>query len=797
MTHSHPLARFLGICALATIPLASPAQDLSLNAPMADEAYDYGEELLRGPVHEAFAEQYASAYTEPFVVDRAPPAAIPEVPPQLKPAGKRIEWIPGYWFWDEDRDDYIWISGIWRNIPPGLRWVPGYWDGSSGRHRWIAGTWVAIEQDRIDYLAQAPPESLDYGPVGAPPSADHFWIPGCWNWRGNAYAWRPGYWSTGHSNWVWIPERYLWTPSGYVFCRGYWDYPVTNRGVLFAPFWFQRPVYVTTGFRYVPRVSLLGSALQAHFWVRPSCHHYYFGDFYASRYRSRGIHPWHSYSSGGLRHSGAHGHNAWGLTRVGYDPLFSHHHRDLRGRSSHDLRQASERYQALVDHADRRPPATYRDLRKHDSRSDVERLADTLQDLARRNPSRYSRLSDSQWQEYRGRAAATPELASLRRDRESHGYDRHRVARQADDAAKLPRPSEPAAGSRTGDFRGGSFRLPPDRTVSDRGRPRDIREHDRPIVDQPGKLTPERPTASFPGRPFPVPQRPEVGRPEVGRPEVGRPEVTAPGVAPIPNRSTGSRPSANRPSASNLLRFDRPARQPSTGDRPAMGASSPTSRPENAGPRQRGTERPAAVLPTRQSPRSGRPEFESAITRGSDAVGPGGVTRPSVTKPRSDSPLGSRSQRPSPQSLPSPQASDPGPRVPGADQPPASARSWSRPSGSRPGRDLSPTRSAPRVAPIAQASAVQTPKAPQRSAPTGSRAGGRSRDTAVAKPEGDAGRRAPRAIPSTPRRNVESAGNKPAVFQPRSNRGPAAALGNRAESSEGRRGRGSNRDAKP
>lgn len=857
MTRHHPLVRFFGILALTTLPLASPAQDLSLSPPAADEAYDYGEELLRGPVHEAFAEQYNSEETEPLVVDRAPPAAIPEVPPQLKPTGERIEWIPGYWFWDDDRNDYIWISGIWRNIPPGLRWVPGYWDGSSGRHQWIAGTWVAIEQDNIDYLAQAPPESLDYGPVGEPPSANHFWIPGCWNWRVNAYAWRPGYWSTGYSNWVWIPERYLWTPSGHVFCRGYWDYPIANRGVLFAPFWFQRPVYVSSGFRYTPRVSLLGAALQTHFWVRPSCHHYYFGDFYASRYRSRGIHPWHSYSSGGLWHSGSRRHGAWGLTRPGYDPLFSHHHRDGGGRSTHDFRQANDRYQALVDHADRRPPATYRDLRKSGARSDSERFADTLQDLARRNPSRYSRLSDSLWQEYRGRAAATPELASLRRDRETHGPDRHRVDRQPDDAAQLNRPREqgpgsrPVAqgsGSRPGDFRGGSFRLPPDRTASDRGRPRGDRDNIRPIVEQPSSPENERPAAQIPSRPFPRKQRPEIARPEIARPEIGRPEIRRPEIArpeiarpevvrpevggpeisrpeingpetsrpaigrpenarpendrpevgrpeivrpevgrpeivrpeirkpdvDSPRRGpAGIRPSIDRPSASNPPRFDRPDRKPSASDQPATGASLPTPKPEDAGPRRRGPERPAGVRPTRQAPRSGRPELESAVPRvidtvaprgseavaprGIDAVAPGGATRPAVTKPRKDSTPGSRSKRPSLQPLPSPQASNPESRLPSVAKPSVPAQVLSRPSGARPGRSLTPARSAPRVAPVAQASTVEAPTAPRRSVPTGNKAGGGSRGKAVAKPDGDARRITPRAASAATRRSVEPA----------------------------------------
>src|SRR6056297_2008139 len=91
------------------------------------EAYEYGEELLRGPVHEAFAEQYNQEPVEGLIVNREPPPDVPEIPPELKPEGDNIEWISGYWFWDDDRDDFIWVSGVWRHIPPGQRWVPGYW----------------------------------------------------------------------------------------------------------------------------------------------------------------------------------------------------------------------------------------------------------------------------------------------------------------------------------------------------------------------------------------------------------------------------------------------------------------------------------------------------------------------------------------------------------------------------------------------------------------------------------------------------------------------------------------------
>src|SRR5437016_3452747 len=71
------------------------------------------EVLARGPVHEAFAQPYAADPAPTPVVPKAPPAPVPELPPNNKPDGANVEWIPGYWSWDGDRADFIWVSGTW------------------------------------------------------------------------------------------------------------------------------------------------------------------------------------------------------------------------------------------------------------------------------------------------------------------------------------------------------------------------------------------------------------------------------------------------------------------------------------------------------------------------------------------------------------------------------------------------------------------------------------------------------------------------------------------------------------
>src|SRR6478735_5099490 len=82
------------------------------------------EELTRGPVHEAFAAAIGSDPEPGIFVRIAPPSPIEEVPPDQQPVGNNVTWLPGYWAWDDEPNDFIWISGVWRNLPPGRQWVP-------------------------------------------------------------------------------------------------------------------------------------------------------------------------------------------------------------------------------------------------------------------------------------------------------------------------------------------------------------------------------------------------------------------------------------------------------------------------------------------------------------------------------------------------------------------------------------------------------------------------------------------------------------------------------------------------
>ncbi len=245
------------------------------------------EVLTRGPVHEAFAGAAASDPQPGLVIQERPPQAIEELPPEQRPEGDNVTWIPGYWAWDDERSDFLWVSGVWRNLPPGRQWVPGYWGQSDTEYQWTSGYWADAQVNEIEYLPE-PPATVEVGPSTAAPSADQTWVPGSWVWQENRYAWRPGFWAASQPGWLWTPAHYVSTPRGYVFVDGYWDYPVARRGLLFAPVYFSSAIYSQRGFSYSPTSLINPGSFVENWFVRPRYQHSYFGDYGAANYRSAG-----------------------------------------------------------------------------------------------------------------------------------------------------------------------------------------------------------------------------------------------------------------------------------------------------------------------------------------------------------------------------------------------------------------------------------------------------------------------------------------------------------------------------
>lgn len=298
--------------------------------------------LTRGPIHEAFAEPVTFDAKPGVIVPKNPPPLVEEVPPEQKPDGDNVDWVPGYWHWEDDRKDFIWISGFWRVLPPNRKWIPGYWNNlEGGGSQWVGGYWANADQGQAEYLP-APPATLENGAPTQAPSENHVWTPGTWVWQETRYLWRPGFWIVAQPGWIWTPAHYVWTPCGYVYVDGGWDLSIRRRGVIFAPCywsaWTYRPVYV-----YRPTVCIDVDIVTDHFFCRTGYSSYYFGDYYGDTYVSLGFTPWFRfhYARGG-----------------GYCPVYAYHAWYYRSTPNWRI-QLQVGYDRCFRQPDFRPPRTY------------------------------------------------------------------------------------------------------------------------------------------------------------------------------------------------------------------------------------------------------------------------------------------------------------------------------------------------------------------------------------------------------------------------------------------------------
>ena len=348
------LSRIASWCIVSTLLALGVAPGLNhamAFQPRPQDAEEGVEVLTRGPVHEAFAETISFDPEPGIVVAKAAPESIEELPPEQKPDGANVAWIPGYWGWDDERSDFLWGSGIWRALPPGRQWMPGYWGKSGGDSQWTSGYWADAKESEVEYLPE-PPATVEVGPNVAAPSANHIWLPGSWVWNQSRYAWRPGYWGMAQPNWVWIPAHYVWAPRGYVYIDGYYDYSIARRGVLFAPVYINANVYSRSGFSYSPMIVINPAVFASHLFLRPSYGHYYFGDYYATNYSSSGFSPWFSFTS----------------SRYGYDPFYAQQRWQNRNDQQWNSRVEAD-FANRRDHEEARPPRTWAAQRDHSTQS--------------------------------------------------------------------------------------------------------------------------------------------------------------------------------------------------------------------------------------------------------------------------------------------------------------------------------------------------------------------------------------------------------------------------------------------
>src|SRR5262245_26542768 len=132
---------------LTTLALASQgaAQEPASVTENALRLQNAIEVQTRGPIHEAFAQPTQTAPEPGPVIPKQPPAPISEEPAEQSPA-ENAQWIPGYWAWDAERQEFIWVSGTYRISPQGRTFVPGYFTQTDQGWRWVPGFWVSQRQ---------------------------------------------------------------------------------------------------------------------------------------------------------------------------------------------------------------------------------------------------------------------------------------------------------------------------------------------------------------------------------------------------------------------------------------------------------------------------------------------------------------------------------------------------------------------------------------------------------------------------------------------------------------------------
>lgn len=268
-------------------------------------AFDF---LLRGPIHEGFAQPAVLDAAPPLQVPKRPPPAQREFPPAIRPAANQTLWLPGYWGWEEEQEDFVWVSGVWRVPPPGMRWVPGYWSARDDNFAWTPGFWFANEAARLQYSFNPPAQPKDE-PEQPAAATNQFYVPGYWAAADDKYIWRRGHWAKFYEGWVWMPTRYATTPAGSALVKGYWDYPLARRGVLFAP------VSPTKGSEqpgtFTPEITLDVRRLGDFLFTWTAYGHYCFGDYFGDRPTQLRIRPWFA-----MPHDPLFAYENWGRSRV-------------------------------------------------------------------------------------------------------------------------------------------------------------------------------------------------------------------------------------------------------------------------------------------------------------------------------------------------------------------------------------------------------------------------------------------------------------------------------------------------
>ena len=148
-------------------------------------------------------------------------------PPASGPTGS-AQWIAGYWAWDTEQGDFVWVGGSWQIPPAGSIWVAGRWNRDAGGWYWVPGMWsrrgnpAVVAANRPAWRTTGPPADHPEDVPAPAPGADFFFVPGHYAPDGDRLAWIAGFWSRLQPGWDWIPARWVRRPNGWEFREGYW-----------------------------------------------------------------------------------------------------------------------------------------------------------------------------------------------------------------------------------------------------------------------------------------------------------------------------------------------------------------------------------------------------------------------------------------------------------------------------------------------------------------------------------------------------------------------------------------------
>jgi hypothetical protein len=113
---------------------------------------------------------------------------------------------------------------------------------------------------------------------------------------------------------IYMPPEYLPSQDGSLYVPGYWDYPLQDRGLLFAPVAFYGTPWIgNPGWCYRPGFTIGLNGLFGSLFIRANTGGYYYGNYYSNGYRQQGYTPWTNYA------------------RRGYDPLLNYYSWSNRG----------------------------------------------------------------------------------------------------------------------------------------------------------------------------------------------------------------------------------------------------------------------------------------------------------------------------------------------------------------------------------------------------------------------------------------------------------------------------------